>query len=366
MNRVATFNNKTLAARNGSVRGYRIDALLALAMAVPVAVVSAASVNAVVTFAIGSGTPTSGATQYLWYGKTLVVNFNETAATLNVKLRDILGVGNYTVAGGPLPGTGLTVTLTGNFAGRSAQTPAQVGSTTLSAGTPSATVTTLAVPKDRIMAWDPSKLATPAAVVYTASGTGSAWTAGSYTVQHTWETAAGESTPSPAAAVVLTAAQNIVVPVVNAAGTPDQALFMNVYVNGARVARIAVTTPGTAGNIATTNITGPAALSGADGKGVPDFNQAYLFADGRQNFLGFTKSAFETDANGNLKTQFAGKLGLDQAEILIGGTFQQSELAFTVGTISEFVAQVRPRITSGSIATGDAEISFGPTGDDAR
>lgn len=369
MNQTAQFSNKFLNARNATSRGYKVDANLLLALALPVALITATSVNAVVTFSITSGSPTSGETQYTWYGKTLRVAWNETAATLNTKLREILGVGNYAVSGGALPGTALTVTLTGNLAGLSVQSPAQVGSTTLSAGTPSATVTTAAVPKDRIVPWDPSKLATPAAVVYTASGSGSAWTAGSYTVQHTWETAAGESTPSPSAAVVLTAGQNIVVPIVNAAGTPDQALFMNVYVNGARVARIAVATPGAAGNVASTNITGPAALTGADGKRIPDFNRAYLFSDGRQNFLGFLHRGVGTNEKGEVlaqSAQFAGAIGNDRADVLVGGSFDQKDLNFVTGTLPEFLAQVNPRILRGSTAAGDAEFAFGPFSGDSR
>ena len=348
--------------------GFAPDANLSLAKMSPVALITASSVNGVVTFSVSGGTPTSGSALFTWYGENLSIAFNETAASLNTKLRDILGAGNFTVSGGAWPGTGLVVTLVGNLAGLSAQTPALVSST-LSAGTAAGAVTATAVPSGKIVPWNPSKLANPAAaaVSYSGAGTGT-WVAGAYLVQHTWETAAGETLASPAKTVVLTANQNLRVAAITSGNTPDEAVALNVYVNGARVARIAVATPGTGGNVVQTDIADANGATGADGKRLPDASRAYLFNDGRQNITGFTKIAFGSNANGlvdHRTTQLAGKAGSQSVQVIVGGLLNQSDIVFSSGSLAEFLFQVAPRVF-GSTSAGTAEFAFGPYGEHAK
>jgi hypothetical protein len=366
----AVFTNKSLKARRAAIESYPVDANLNLAEGSPVALVSGTAVASVLSLTISGGTPTSGSVDLLMYGKKLTVAFNETASSLTGKLNALFGTGSFTVSGGALPGTALTLTPARNYAGLTPAVPL-VTASSLSAGTLTPSLSTPGVPKGKIVGWNPAKLAAPTAALVTYSGTGSAgtWLAGTYSLQHTWETATGETLPSPAVNLTLTANQSLRIAAITAGNTPDQAVALNIYANGARIARIAVTTPGSAGNVVQTDIANVNGATGADGKRMPSENLAFTNSDGRQVFLGFLKQQTVTDEVGkafHAAPQFVGDIGKSTVEVFVGGEFKMADLSFASGTIDEFVRQMNPRVLAGRIAVGDALIAFGPYGDDAR
>lgn len=90
-----------------------------------------------------TGTPNGGQAIVTWPGyPSVTVAYNKTAVTLQTALDAVFGAGQTVAAGGPWPGTPLTVTFEGTLANETVPTPT-VDDTGLSAasGTPHAHVT---------------------------------------------------------------------------------------------------------------------------------------------------------------------------------------------------------------------------------
>lgn len=103
--------------------------------------------------------------------------------------------------------------------------------------------------------------AAPVAPTVAGNGSGSSYGAGTYAVQTTYKTPFGETTPSPAVLVTLTAAQNIRVSAQGGGVLPAGVTFGAFYVNGVRaVADVA----SSGGSIPQTDLTGatPAVAGG--------------------------------------------------------------------------------------------------------
>lgn len=355
------FTNDIAEALHAFIQGASFDANLSLPQGAPVAQITATAVNGRVAFSVSGGTPTSGSAQFSWFGQTLTIAFNETAASLTAKLLPILGAGNYSVSGGPWPGTALTVELQGQYA---ALTPPQVSllSHALNVGTPAAAVTQAAVARNRFVRWDATRVARPtAAPTVSATGTGGTLPAAALYVQFTWTNTTGETTASPPAVVTLTAGQQVRFNQILAANVAAGATGVNVYINGVLAASIAANA-GT-GNIDQTDI---AAFNTAlDGRGVPPSNTAFRHVDGRARLVGFTRAAITTGFTGGVERpvrQLAGQASASSAEIIVGGVVNQNQLAILPGTENDVLAQLGARVIRGLIANGDAVLSFGPFG----
>lgn len=112
------------------------------------ATVMAETANEVQSVAITSGTPASGA--FILSGGPLLtaqvtVAFNDTAGSLQAKIQAALDNGQTCQClGGPLPGSAIGVTFTGNL-GDSPQNLMATSGSTLNAGTPGCTRTTAGV-----------------------------------------------------------------------------------------------------------------------------------------------------------------------------------------------------------------------------
>lgn len=339
------------------------DGNLALQMGQALALVSGTSTNAIITFTV-TGTPVSGVITYLWHGKQLTIPYNCTAAALDALVKPLLGAGNYAITGGAWPGTALNIEMRGIYAGLTPTLPVQL-STTLSTGTVAVTLSTTNVPAGKLVAWDPTKVSNPAAVLsVSAAGTGT-FAAGTYSVAYTWVTASGETQASPATALALSGSNAIRVAAINAANTPDSATALNVYVNGLLAHQISVSTPGTGGNVVSTDI----AFFSTAVVAVPPplFNTAYTSATGRGTFAGFAFRTMSTDASGQVHPTTSGlpanpgQAGQGLYEYVIGGLVNQSSIA-GVSDWAELIRQSGARVVSGAVASGTAVIAFPPLG----
>jgi hypothetical protein len=221
------------------------------------------SANDVQTFT-ATGTPTGGSMTYAVTNpltnvvSNLAIPYNCSAASLQTLANAILGSGNIVAGGGPWPGTPLTLTATGATSGLPI-TVAVAGTNAFTGGSaPASSVahTTTGVQAGDMAAYN-GPVAAPVAPTVAGNGTGSSFGAGTYLVEVSYKTALGESTPSPAVAVTLTAAQNIRVTAI--ASIPTGVTSVNYYVDGELEANTAVS----AGTAAQTDIVGTTpAISG--------------------------------------------------------------------------------------------------------
>lgn len=353
-NPILTFTPRELKPMWGDDRskpmGVRLSSNLRYLAGTFLAVLTSTAVNAVQRF---TGTAAAGET-YLeypgWGVSTTKIGALATAAEIKACLETIPPLkGNISASGGPLGSGTVDITFINALAGLPQTTIILYGSS-LSGGTISIASQTTGVANDRWVQADLTKVATPAAAVTTYSGTGAGgtWLAGTYIIQHTWETLSGETLASPPTHLTLTASQSLRVAAINAAGTPDEAVYFNVYVNGARVAQIAVTTPGTAGNVAQTDIAGP---GGSDGKGIPQASTAYTYNDGRQTPRAILRWDVTTTPGGySVRGSYAGgQHGTATEEITawLGGYFLASEL---VGLSAEILTLMGGRIIKGALS----------------
>jgi hypothetical protein len=172
-------------------------------------------------------------------------------------------VPTVTVDGTLLTGSSPTITATHTTTGRSAGTYAKYSGATATAPAAGPTVA--------------------------GNGSGSAFGAGTYLVSYTIVNAQGETTPSPATAVTITAAQNLRVSAISS--LPASATSVRFYVNGVRAGSQTVTS----GTAAQTDI------AGITGSGQPpSTNTAYTIPNGAgsQSAKCLLKYPCQTDAAG--------------------------------------------------------------------
>lgn len=358
-----TENRNPLNGKELRLAPGRFDANQSFSKGQALALVTATAVNAVLTFTI-TGSPTTGSFKFSFLGKTLTIPYNCSAATLSTLCQAVFGTGNYSTGGGAWPGTALTITLTGIYAGLSPVVPTLVEST-VDTGTVAVTVSTTNVPNGKLVKWDPTKIANPTTVLsVSAAGTGT-FAAGSYSISYTWANANGETLAAPATSLALSGSQAIRVAAINAAGTPDDATSLKVYVNGVLAKVIAVATPGSGGNVLSTDIAiWDTAISGAP---LPTVNTALVKTDGRQSFYGFANRMVTTDATGaifhssttNPGTPGVAGNGLDA--VVVGGMIDQVSLA-GISDWTEWLRQTGAKIMSGTVAGGNAVFALSPLG----
>ncbi|TXH19674.1 MAG: hypothetical protein E6R03_00190 [Hyphomicrobiaceae bacterium] len=362
-----TATNKTLKTALAYLRSWQVEAKQSFSLGKAVALVTATAVNQQQTISIGSGTPTSGAFELTAEGTVLSIAFDDTAAEVQTKLEAVFGVGNVVCSSGPLPGTSVVVTFQGEFAGLYV-TPMVVGTSSLSAGTPACAITRTNVPYYRLVAWNPATITDPtAALSVSATGSGGSFTATVHIITYTWSNAQGETRAARPTVLALTSGQQIRVAAINAAGTPDDATYLNVYVDGILAKKIAVSTPGTGGNVAQTDIADYDTANAFVAP--PDTNTAYTATNGAHKLLGFLNKAVSTDWKGGVfhSTAATGTIqmgGIQDADVVVGGIVNQANLVGISGYETIVLSQLNAKILSGTIAGGDAEIAFGPYGGD--
>lgn len=323
--------------------------------------ITATAANEVQTLSQSSGSASAG-TFTLTFGDytTSALAYNATAAQVQAALRLLpnIGAAGVTCTGGALPGTPIVITFGGPLANLGQNLITVTNSTLNGSAVYAVARTTAGVPKGRWVKWDPSTIADPtgALTVSAAAGGTGTWAAGSYAVQHTWVNAQGETKAGLTATIALAATNELRIAAINAAGTPDDATALNIYVNGAFVKQIAVTTPGTSGNVAQTDITGPAA---GGGKPLPEYNSAFIYGDGRQLFKGVARLNFRTDnaAWVTFGSTSSKQLGNGSREGLAynGGTFMLGALLYG-SNLTELIRQTGARFAKGSSADTTSEL----------
>lgn len=355
----AAISNDQLNVENGYIASLRADAGLSLAKGYPLAIITSAAADAVFTLTV-TNTPSSGNVQYSFLGETLTIANNDTAALLQAKLDTLYGEGQFTAGGGAWPGTPLTIAAKKDYKGLSITAPSQTASSLNASATVAVTTTTSGVAYNRVVAWDGSKITSPAAAIsVSATGSGGTIFTGIHSVQATWYNANGETLSAPVAMVTLTAGQNIRVAAITSGNVPTGASGMNIYIDGIYAKQIALSS----GAVPQTDI--PGYDTALTPRGLPMLNTAYVYSDGRQTLAGFAKYAFQTDYKGRVKLgrdNPIGKSGDLGVEFVRGGIVNQSDLAWASGTESEAIYQLSARILSGTIAAGNAKIAFAPYG----
>jgi hypothetical protein len=287
------------------------------------------------TFAISATDPMTGVV-----ATTAALAYDISNADLEDALEGIYGAGNVTVAGTALATGPVTITLNGRLAGFPAPLPTIAGAALTGGGSYGIAATTAGRPKGSFAAYSTIKVAAPAAAV-TPSGTGSSggWAAGAYLIQHTFETAEGETTPGPQAAVALTAGQQLRIAQIT--GLDARITRVNIYANGSHVGSI---TPAS-GSAAQADFTTTAASRVAS-KTPPTINTT-------GNPRAILPRDLATDASGlvTLGARAGGYLN-DQGDAstpaLFGGVFKTTDL---VGLDAD-AAAILGRILKGTLADG--------------
>lgn len=265
------------------------------------------AVNEVQTLTI-TGTPTGGTFRLSFKGiKTAAIAYNANAAAVQSALEAIssIGAGNVSCGGGPLPGTPVTITFQGALAGSPQPTVVFEASDNLLTGgaspTGSVVVTTKGIAAGALKAWDGTLLANPTTGPAVTGITGGSLPIGAYLAQMAWVTPAGETLPSFPVGINIpdTTTDGIRFPAINAANTPDEATAIRYYLNGVMVAEVAVSTPGSGGNVPQTDILA-IPTTGFVPKAPETVNSAYTAADGSWKLLGFALADFTTDAEGRV------------------------------------------------------------------
>jgi hypothetical protein len=266
--------------------------------------------------------------------------YNITNAALEDRLEEVFGAGNVAVAGTALATGPITITLQGDYAGIPAALPTIDGAELTGGGSYGIAETLVGQAADSYVAASTLKASPPAAAV-TPSGTGSSggWAAGAYVIQHTFETATGETTAGPQAAVALTAGQQLRIAQIT--GLDARITRVNIYANGSHVGSI---TPAS-GSAAQADFTTTAASRVAS-KTPPTINTT-------GNPRAILPRDLATDASGlvTLGARAGGYLN-DQGDAstpaLFGGVFKTTDL---VGLDAD-AAAILGRILKGTLADG--------------
>lgn len=381
---VQTFDPAVLNARRGkSSRGSKLfDGMMVISKGQALALVTAAVANHWQSITATSGT--AGSAVFDFGGQRFTLAYNSTAAQAQAAIAALpnVGTGNVvvTAASSTLDAGALTIKFQGKLAGIN-QPPILIASNGITGAT--LTINTAAqvcVPNGRLVAWDPSRLANPSKTAvtgtFTAGGADGTIGAGTYALQTTWVTAQGETEPSFAKMLTLTAAQHITIAAINSTNTPDYATAINIYCNGMLLVSLALASPGTTGaNLVATDITAPGAVAGGGatvvnaqaGKPLPSANTAFIQTDGRHVFHSFATRAQATDNFGRVYDSTTpswdnGGLGKPEGDITLGGVYLDSDLVGITGYEQLFLDQTNGRLVDGVLAADGAEYFFGPEG----
>jgi hypothetical protein len=120
--------------------------------------------NQIQQISVGGTAPTSGAFVLNWYGAppaspsfvgapvgTLTVQWNDTAANVKTNIELIVGAGQTTCTGGPLPGTPINIEFSGASVKRTNYVRLYLASSTLNNGSPGTAITQEGIPD--MLAW---------------------------------------------------------------------------------------------------------------------------------------------------------------------------------------------------------------------
>lgn len=346
----------------GLMAGIRLSSNLALAAGSLIARNTAADANEVQTLTT-TGTGTAGSLVItLPNGEQVTVAYNATAAVLQAALRAsaFFAGANCTVANSQADisvNTNVaTITFT-NSLGNLPQTLLVVA-TNPTGATIAAARTTTGSGKNRFVAYDGTKITDPgaaAAITFSATGAGGSFGAGSYVMQATWVSiTGGETLPSIGKMLTLTAAQEVRVAAINAANTPDDAQSLNIYMNGVLIKNIAVSTPGTGGTVAQTDITAPAA---GTYQGIPSTSTAFTKANGAWYPTVVLRYDVMTDARGRVTfgTSGSAQHGSPDPEGTgwYSGVFKLGDLT---GVDQNAIDQMRARFLRGALGDNASEL----------
>ena len=301
-----------------------------------------------------TGTPTGGtltvtATNPGGATVTFDLAYNSSASAAQTAAQAVLGSGNVTVSGGALPGTPLVFTFAGSIANQ--YVPAMtVNASALTGGTsPAASFahTTSGASPGTYVAYDSTVVAAPTtAPTVAGNGSGSSYAAGTYAVAYTLVTAYGESIPSPATNVTVTAAQNLRVSAISSLNAAVTAV--NYYVNGLWAKQTAVSS----GTAAQTDISGASLATGAS---PPTANTAYTCPNGAGCHVARGLLAYATATDSSGYVTYGTASGGDQwgqtrrtASVYVSGLFACQDLS---GLDAKAVADMG-RLQTGTTATG--------------
>ena len=316
--------------------------------------ITATAVNEVQTLSQSSGTATGGTFKLTFYGLTTdPIAYNATAAQVQAALEKMLAsiglTGSVACAGGALPGTPITITFQNLLGG--IDVPAiTVDGAALTGTNPvyAVATTTPGVNGGRWVAYDGTLVAPPAsAPSVSQQAGGSLPQLSSYLAQFTWVTAAGESTPSPAASIVLTSTNQTIR--FAAVSAPTGATAGRFYLNGVRVGSASVS----GGNLPQTDITDMTG-STAGLPGLPAVNNAFLNSDGRQVARGALELPIVSDV--------LGRVAVGQAFPSEGSQFKQAEPvvlirgAFRLGDLTGLTVRALEDL-KGRVLSGKADLT---------
>lgn len=283
-----------------------------------------------------TGTPTGG-TFRLQYGgfKTAPIAHNATPAVVAAAIAALVsvGTGNASGNGSNLPAGPAIITFTGTLANQPIELmTAPAEDNLLTGGTnPGITVTTSTqgVVAGGLKAWVGDLIAAPAAPVVSAQAGGTVFGDGTntmpYVVTLTYYNESGETTPGPAATVMVTNA-NRTIRVNSLTGLSTNIQGVRYYVNGV----LAGTTLNASGTVAQTDLT----AFTAGGGNPPSVNGCFNTRDGSHQLIGFAAYDTYTDAEGNI-TLGRVSTGMDQgqevkeAPVYIEGFYRVGDLVLT-------------------------------------
>lgn len=296
-------------------------------------------VAAVQTLTI-TGTPTGGTFRLSFKGiKTAPIAHNAAAAAVQAALEAIIsvGTGNVTGSGGALPGTPVVLTFAGALAtGPQPLIVFETADNLFTGGTtPTGSVanTTIGISAGALKAFNGAVIPNPTTGPAVVTTTGGTLGIGTYLAQMAWGNTNGETLPSFPVSVNVPDATNDAIrfPAINAANTPDEATFIRYYLNGVMVAEVAVSTPGTGGNVAQTDILNMP-TAGFVPKVPNTVNNAYTASDGSSNLVGIAMLDTTTDSEGRVTfgqgvDGFEQGFELTEAPYYVSGYFRMGDLA---------------------------------------
>jgi len=293
LNPILNFTNAELLPIGGAqaalLASTRFQANQLLRSGQLVAVNTGANANATQTFTT-TGTGTAGTWRITFSnGEYVDLAYNTTAAAMQAALRNLAFFGQ---AGCTVSFSGATSAVNGNVATLTYTGPLGNNPQSLPTITLSLTGATIAVAagttgnnNGALIPYDGTVVAPPVAPTVAGNGAGSTFGAGTYNVSVTFVTAQGETTPSPATNVTVTANQNLRVTAYSSVNSAITAARF--YVNGVFAAETAVS----GGNIPQTDIAGVSATS----RQYPTVNTAFTKANGDYKPVGALR--FDTYAN---------------------------------------------------------------------
>lgn len=289
------------------------------------------------TYTISYTDPISGVVKTT---ASLAYNANAAAIAAALNAAGVLGTSGVGVSGT------YVITFSGTLYSGKPQNLLTVDTSLLTGGTATIARTTSGAGIGSGVAYSGAVVAAPSAPTVAGNGSGSSFGAGSYAVAITYVTANGETTPSPATLVTITAAQNLRVSAISS--IPTTVTKVRYYVDSVLMAE---TVP-SSGTAAQTDITGAAlAVAGSP----PTTNTAYTAPNGAGSSapIGIMQYDVMSDALGNcfIGSVASSTWGESRKDVpyYIAGTFDTSKL---VGLDANAIAAANWRLISGTTSAG--------------